>query len=361
MEIQGKRELEAGGKVVELDRSYMVESIESMIREKSLDSLRSSAHRLMELSESHDWSKKPDPGISRKHLESDLQQIIDAYSIERSRYYAKRLLKSLKVIRKGKNNDINLNRWKEYDDILTDSLWIEKNRDRSGGHNAGYWGNFIPQIPNQLIRRFTREGEWVLDTFSGSGTTLMECRKLNRNGVGIDISRNAIDMALDNLEKTQTPDLKSRIELVQSNSTEADFEKILESLGIGKVQLIIMHPPYWDIIRFTEEPGDLSHAVSIDGFLSGIRKVANQAHKVLEKGRYLALVMGDKYSEGEWIPLGFRSMNEVLQEKFRLKSIIVKNFESTRGKQKQKDLWRYRALAGGFYVFKHEYIFLFQA
>lgn len=80
MEIQGKRELEAGGKVVELDRSYMVESIESMIREKSLDSLRSSAHRLMELSESHDWSKKPDPGISRKHLESDLQQIIDAYS-----------------------------------------------------------------------------------------------------------------------------------------------------------------------------------------------------------------------------------------------------------------------------------------
>jgi len=43
-----------------------------------------------------------------------------------------------------------------------------------------------------------------------------------------------------------------------------------------------------------------------------------------------------------------------------LKSIIVKNFEETKGKMNQKELWRYRALSGGFYVFKHEYIFLFQ-
>jgi hypothetical protein len=43
-----------------------------------------------------------------------------------------------------------------------------------------------------------------------------------------------------------------------------------------------------------------------------------------------------------------------------LKSIVVKNFEETRGKRNQKELWRYRALAGGFYVFKHEYIFIFQ-
>jgi hypothetical protein len=40
--------------------------------------------------------------------------------------------------------------------------------------------------------------------------------------------------------------------------------------------------------------------------------------------------------------------------------IAVKNFEETRGKRNQKELWRYRALVGGFYVFKHEYIFIFQ-
>jgi hypothetical protein len=53
-------------------------------------------------------------------------------------------------------------------------------------------------------------------------------------------------------------------------------------------------------------------------------------------------------------------MQEVLKCGFTLKSIIVKNFEETLGKRNQKDLWRYRALVGGFYIFKHEYIFLFK-
>ncbi|EQD57752.1 DNA methylase N-4/N-6 domain-containing protein [mine drainage metagenome] len=80
----------------------------------------------------------------------------------------------------------------------------------------------------------------------------------------------------------------------------------------------------------------------------------------MDKGRYLALVIGDKYSKGEWIPLGFYAMNETMKAGFKLKSTIVKNFDITKGKQSQQELWRYRALLGGFYVFKHEYIFLFE-
>jgi len=58
--------------------------------------------------------------------------------------------------------------------------------------------------------------------------------------------------------------------------------------------------------------------------------------------------------------LGFLTMNEILKRGFLLKSIIVKNFEETLGKRNQKELWRYRALVGGFYIFKHEYIFVFK-
>jgi hypothetical protein len=64
--------------------------------------------------------------------------------------------------------------------------------------------------------------------------------------------------------------------------------------------------------------------------------------------------------KGEWIPLGFQAMNVVQQRGFVLKSIVVKNFEETAGKRAQKELWKYRALVGGFYVFKHEYIFIFK-
>ncbi len=89
-------------------------------------------------------------------------------------------------------------------------------------------------------------------------------------------------------------------------------------------------------------------------------KVVDNTYEILDKERYFTLVIGDKYSKGEWIPLGFLTMQEVLKRGYTLKSIIVKNFEETKGKMNQKELWRYRALVGGFYVFKHEYIFLFK-
>lgn len=89
-------------------------------------------------------------------------------------------------------------------------------------------------------------------------------------------------------------------------------------------------------------------------------QVVERTYPVLENGRYLAVVIGDKYTQGEWVPLGFYTMQEVLRYGYTLKSIIVKNFEETRAKRQQQGLWRYRALVGGFYVFKHEYILLFR-
>ena len=114
------------------------------------------------------------------------------------------------------------------------------------------------------------------------------------------------------------------------------------------------------IIKFSNDPRDLSNANSVNDFLEMMNDIVRKASVVLDKGRYFALVIGDKYSKSEWIPLGFLIMQEVLKCGFTLKSIIVKNFEETFGKRNQKDLWRYRALVGGFYIFKHEYIFLFK-
>ena len=78
-----------------------------------------------------------------------------------------------------KFNDLDIKNWKDLD-INVDSLWLIGERDKSGKHENIYHGNFIPQIPNQLIRRYTKRNEIVLDPFLGSGTTLFECEKLNR-------------------------------------------------------------------------------------------------------------------------------------------------------------------------------------
>jgi len=292
-------------------------------------------------------------------LISELNQILEAQTIGRAQYYLKRLKNGVQKIRTNKVSDINLLRWKEYDDVITDSLWVLDKRDTTGAHIGWYWGNFIPQIPHQMMLRYTKKGDWVLDAFVGSGTTLIECRRLERNGIGIELNTVTAEKAKELVEKEPNKHGVTT-EVISDDSRTANIEKVLGKYGIKQVQLLIMHPPYYDIIKFSKEPRDLSQAKSVGEFLKMFGDVVDNATPFLEKGRYFALVIGDKYSKGEWIPLGFYCMDEVLKRGYLLKGIIVKNFEETRGKRNQKELWRYRALVGGFYVFKHEYIMLFK-
>jgi hypothetical protein len=293
------------------------------------------------------------------YLDSELGQIAAAYTLERARYYIARFIKSITEVRTGAINDINLNRWKEYEDIYTDSLWLVNRRDGSGVHSAGYWGNFIPQIPNQMMRRYTRAGDWVLDPFAGSGTTLIEAQRLGRHSIGVELRADAADRARS-LIAVERNERTAVCEVITADSLAIDYRALLRRHGQESAQLVILHPPYFDIIKFSDDPRDLSNAASVDAFLEMIGRMIDAVGPVLDAGRYLALVIGDKYAKCEWIPLGFQAMSEVLKRDFTLKSIIVKNFEETTGKRSQKELWKYRALVGGFYIFKHEYIFVFR-
>jgi len=292
-------------------------------------------------------------------LLSNLKQIMGSLTLERSKYYLQRLKKGIDEVKTSKINDINLNRWKEYEDIITDSLWYWKKRDNSGVHIASYWGNFIPQIPNQTIRRYTKKGDWVLDTFSGSGTTLIECKRLGRNGIGIELNPKVVKESKELISKEENP-FNIFTDVLNGDSQFILDNKITDKNSNKKFQMIMMHPPYYDIIKFSEDKNDLSNAKSLKEFLDMFGKIVENVTPILEDNRYLVLVMGDKYSKGEWIPLGYLTMLEVLKRGYTLKSTIVKNIEKTFGKRNQEDLWRYRALAGGFYIFKHEYIFIFK-
>lgn len=355
-------------KPVYINKSKIIEKVEDLKQRDSLTSLRNSIYDLEENLRSikHDKigvlnvdSNGDTVSISQKYIFDQLNQIAQSQTLDRAKYYIDRFEKAISEVRTSQVNDINLNRWQEYEDLNTDSLWIIDRRDSSGVHTAGYWGNFIPQIPNQMIKRYTKKGDWVLDTFAGCGTTLIESQRLGRNCIGIELQENVAQKARDFV--SAEPNKFGTIqEIVTGDSTTIDLKNILRKHHKKSVQLLIMHPPYFDIIKFSNDPRDLSNAGSVDNFLELMIKVVDNASSALERGRYFALVIGDKYFKGEWIPLGFLTMNEITKRGFLLKSIIVKNFEETLGKRNQKELWRYRALVGGFYIFKHEYIFVFK-
>ncbi len=309
---------------------------------------------LLNISENGDTIK-----YNKDLLLSELKQIYESQTLERAKYYISRLIKSIEEIKTSKINEINLNRWKEYTDIITDSLWIWPKRDNSGVHTAGYWGNFIPQIPYQVITRYTKKGDTVLDTFLGSGTTLIECKRLGRNGIGIELNDKVAEDARQLIDKQDNP-FSVSTKVITADSKTVSKEEILKNTKNEKVQLIIMHPPYFDIIKFSKSEKDLSNAPDISAFLTMFGDIVRNVSDLLEKNRYLVLVIGDKYSRGEWIPLGFLTAIEVIKNGYTLKSINVKNIENTLAKRNQEDLWRYRALVGGFNVFKHEYVMIFK-
>jgi DNA modification methylase len=259
-------------------------------------------------------------------------------------------------------SDVDLNRWRDYDHVWTDSLWLIDARDSSGGHQLDYHGNFVPQIVTQMFLRYTKEDDVVLDLFLGSGTSAIEAERQGRQLIGVELK----DDLVDEVRGKVSPELlDDRIRLLQGDATSEEtadrVRAALDAMGAEHAQLLILHPPYHDIIRFSEHVDDLSNAEDLDDFLAMFEAAARHGFALLEPGRFAALVIGDKYTQGELIPLGFHCMARMQRAGFRIKAIIVKNIAGNeRGKGRDSNLWRYRALRGGFYIFKHEYVMVFR-
>ncbi len=257
-------------------------------------------------------------------------------------------------------SDLDLGRWREYPEVLTDTWWEFPSRASGDGHQLDYHGNYIPQIATQLFTRFSKKDEIVLDLFLGSGTSAIEAARLQRRCIGVELKPELVAYVRSKIR----PDLGDRICLLQGDSTSPEavhhVRASLAAMGAEAAHLLVLHPPYADIIKFSDDPADLSNTPTVSAFLDAFETVVRHGYQLLAPGRFAALIIGDKYSDGELVPLGFWCMERMNRVGFKTKAILVKNIEGNeKGKGKSANLWRYRALAGGYYIFKHEYIMVF--
>ena len=265
-------------------------------------------------------------------------------------------------IKTTKYSDINLKKWRDYAHILTGTLWQFPSRLKEHGHSNEYHGNYIPQIAQQMYERYTKKGDVVLDLFFGSGTSGIEAVNMDRRCIGVELKP---ELAESVSEKFTPKQLVTDVNIICADSaSETAVDKIkarLEIMGEEKAQFLMLHPPYDDIIKFSDKKEDLSNCATTEEFYDLFEKVAQNGYDMLEKGRFACLIIGDSYKNSEVQPLGFECMDRMRKIGFKLKSTIVKDIQGNeRGKGRTANLWRYCALAGGFSIFTHEYLFVFQ-
>ena len=259
-------------------------------------------------------------------------------------------------------SDINLKKWKEYEHIKTDTLWEFPSRLKEGGHSNEYHGNYIPQIAQQIYERYTKKNDIILDLFFGSGTSGIEALNMNRRCIGVELKE---ELAESVSEKFTPKQLVTDVNIIcadsASNIAKNKIQARLDIMGKDKAQLLMLHPPYDDIIKFSDKKEDLYNCETTEQFYNLFEKVAQNGYDLLENGRFACLIIGDKYANSQHIPLGFECMARMNKIGFITKAIIIKDMQGNeRAKGKTANLWRYRALAGGFYIFKHEYVMIFQ-
>lgn len=268
------------------------------------------------------------------------------------------------MVKLAPGSDIDLDAWDTYPEVLTDSLWLFPNRDSQYGHSHTYYGSCIPQVPRQLITRFTKRGETVLDPFCGGGTALFEAVRLGRNAIGIDLNPEAIRLSRELLASAQTQGLvNGTCSTIEASSFSRDTQYAVDESLQSPVSLLFLHPPYGDIIQFTQHTHDISNPSNSTFFQEMLVSIIQNFIGYVKPGGHVALLIGDIYRNKRYVPLGFESLNAIQCsfKELELRAICVKDMQGNeKGKGKNTNLWRYRALANGLYVFKHEYVFLFR-
>jgi DNA modification methylase len=235
------------------------------------------------------------------------------------------------------------------------TVWRFATRGGWGVHTHIYPGNWAPQVPRNLILRYSNPNQMILDSFVGGGTTLIECLLLSRNGIGVDISPRAVSITELRLKSLRKGARKQAYPLADvSIQVRRGDARNLSFIPDASIDLICTHPPYMDAIKYTESCfEDLSRISESDEFVSEIRKIAKEFHRILKQNGFVGIMIGDVRKKGQLIPLGFKLLQTFEEEQFRLQEIFIKEEERCSSNEFYRNHETMIRIA-------HEYIFVFK-
>ena len=230
------------------------------------------------------------------------------------------------------------------------TIWSFPNRGKWATHKGDYRGNFAPQIPRNVIERYSKQGDLVLDPMVGSGTTIIEAKLTGRNSIGIDINKKPLEIAKERISQVPNTNDSTHILFL------GDARK-LDKIDDNSIDLICTHPPYLNIIRYSENnPQDLSSIGSVRYFTDEMKKIAQECYRVLKGDKFLAILIGDTRKHRHYVPLSAYVLKTFLDTGFILREDIIKhqwNCAST-------PQWRKQSMKYNFHLIMHEHLYVFR-
>ena len=241
------------------------------------------------------------------------------------------------------------------------TVWSFKQRGKWATHSGEYRGNWSPYIPRNVILKYSKPSELVLDYFCGAGTTAVECKLLGRRCIAFDINDKAVELVKKNVNfkvESQQFNLnyeKSHLKVYEPQLSVGDARD-LSFRKNNSIDLICAHPPYANIIHYTDsKEGDLSF-FDIDEFLKEMSKVAEESFRVLKPGRKCVILIGDTRRKKHVIPLGFKLINVYLDAGFKLRELVIKRQHNC----KTTGFWHENSIKYNFLLLAHEYLPIFE-
>lgn len=216
--------------------------------------------------------------------------------------------------------------------LLTTTLW-EYPSQHYGPKMQGdkeYKGATPSYIIWNLLERYTRENDSVLDPMCGSGTTLDVCKDLGRTGIGFDIAP------------------------FRSDIQQADARKL--PLKSNSVDFVFIDPPYSKHIKYSGHPQCIGELDALQGeYYQAMEKVLGEIYRVLRNRRYFALYVSDSFKKGKpFAPIGFE-LFERMRKLFKPIDIIS---VVRHNRTLKRNHWHTAAVEGNFFLRGFNYLFI---
>jgi DNA modification methylase len=203
-------------------------------------------------------------------------------------------------------------------------------------------GQKPPRLCTELIQRFSKAGDTVLDPFAGVGGTLLAASLAAyegtglRDAIGFEINEEWINIYYEALEKENSDRASSGYgPLAEQDMRQGDCLDLIDELESEEVDFLLTDVPYWDMDKVeqtrNENEARKSKLGDFDGeefqtkseWLNDMAEKFEKFRRVLKEDGYLAVFIGDMYRDQSYNMLSSELASRINDAGYTMKANLI--------------------------------------